>query len=131
MGFILVQACALVQCSADRSIALRRVTASVLVRVRGARDSLLYFKGRSLQVREGGKRESSSTSALSYSAQWTPLGPILGRACAWMTPSNRLCASIFLAWHSIPSIYGAIPCSLLYAHAIVPDGSDRMCSCYG
>jgi hypothetical protein len=49
---ILVQAGGLVQCSAYRSIAVERVTAGVLVCVRGKRDSLLYFKERSLQVRE-------------------------------------------------------------------------------
>jgi hypothetical protein len=47
-----VQAGGLVQCSAYRSIAVERVTTVVLVCVQGKRDSFLYFKERSLQVRE-------------------------------------------------------------------------------
>jgi hypothetical protein len=45
----LVQACALVQCSVDRSIALERVTIGVLVCEKGGGPSLLYFKGGTLQ----------------------------------------------------------------------------------
>jgi hypothetical protein len=42
----------LVQCSADRCIALECVTTSVLMSKQRERDSLLYFKGRPLHERE-------------------------------------------------------------------------------
>jgi hypothetical protein len=56
---ILVQVVALVQCSADRGNVVERVIAGVLMCVCGEKDSLLYFKGRYLQVRERDKERES------------------------------------------------------------------------
>jgi hypothetical protein len=92
---ILVQAFALDQCSADRSISLRCVTVGVLMCVRGERDSLLYFKGRFLHERERKRVLQLRPSAIVHSGPlWGKSWGVLARG---MAPSDRSCAVVFLA----------------------------------
>jgi hypothetical protein len=51
MGFILVHARALVQCSVDHGITIEHVTSCVLMSEEGGAPALLYLKGRTLQKR--------------------------------------------------------------------------------
>jgi hypothetical protein len=78
----------------------------VCVQGEGERDSLLYFKGRSLQVREGEREnERERGRALSAIVRSGPLwGHSWGIFAHCMAPFN-MCVSIVLTWRSITSIY--------------------------
>jgi hypothetical protein len=92
--------------SADHSIASRRVTAGVLVCVKG-RGTLFYT------IRDGPyMKESSSTNAIYCSARWVPLGSVLERACvrhADMAPFDGSCVVVLLTPKSAEEYHSDIP----------------------